>query len=486
MDVINADDTRMWREYCAIVQLPMQVFLDIQNTLLTEQMDLAAKADWFKPFSGGRSPKTVDEFRRDIPLHTWKDYISVLQPDAGNGTAGDVHCWVHTSWCHGSWKRVPWVRRFFDAQCRHIIASLMMSVARFEGDVRLNKNFRVLPVLPETPFASAWLATGVIQRDLVSSLLGSPGDEGDGLTMSQRIQAGLRRSLEPGVDCVIGMSSTLLLARREFERMVDATSFRQLLFGVGARAASRWAWAGMRRMANAKPWEPKLLLAPKSVITWGADTSFLTPTLEAHWGAPVFQFYASSEAGIIAMQDWRRQGLVPLPTSVFLEFLPAGAEPDNDATVLLDQLEDGGLYEPVVTSFYGMPFLRFRQGDLVRVVGRNEHDVPMFEVHSRADDIIDLGSIARIDRATLAEALEVVGIKDGQWTARKEYEGNRVLMSLYVESDPEHVKDLRGQLETALGKIDPHYREARYTLRYPLLKVVAVQGAEVASSMGSS
>jgi len=479
VDVINADEKRMWREYCAVVQLPIQMFLEIQNTLLSEQLDLMGKSDWFPPLVPGHMPKSVEEFRRNVPLRTWRDYMPILEPEIFDGLAEDLQCWVHTSWCRGSYKKVPWVRRFFDAQCRHIIAALMMSAARFEGDVRLNKNFRVLPVLPGTPFASAWLATGVIQRDIVDPLLALPVDGDEGTTMSERIQSGLRRSLEPGVDCVVGMSSTLLLARREFGRMVKKTNFRQLLFEVGTRAAMRWAWGNARHVGRGKTWEPKELLRPKSVITWGADTDFLTPTLEAQWGAPVFQLYASSEAGIIAMQDWRRKGLVPLPTSVFLEFLPEGAPPENDAPVLLDALKDGELYEPVITSFYGMPFLRMRQGDLLRVEGRNEHGVPLLRFHSRADDIIDLGSIARIDTDTLAEAMEIVGVGRDDWEAKKEYVGNNVVMSLYVNMEPENVNDLRSRIDTTLGKVDPHYREARYTLRYPLIRVLATKRSPV-------
>ena len=201
MDVINADEKRMWREYCAVVQLPMQMFLEIQNTLLSEQLDLMGKSDWFPPLVPGHMPKSVEEFRRSVPLRTWRDYTPLLESESVDGLAEDLQCWVHTSWCRGSYKKVPWVRRFFDAQCRHTIAALMMSAARFEGDVRLSKNFRVLPVLPGTPFASAWLATGVIQRDVVDPLLALPVDGDEGTSMSERIQSGLRRSLEPGVDC---------------------------------------------------------------------------------------------------------------------------------------------------------------------------------------------------------------------------------------------------------------------------------------------
>ncbi|MFQ5874374.1 MAG: hypothetical protein ACE5JL_11310, partial [Dehalococcoidia bacterium] len=189
MEFVNTDEHRMWREYCAVVQLPQQQFLDIQETLLSEQLELVAKSEWYRPFLGDSLPKNVGEFRRIVPLHQWRDYAPVLQPESLNGYATDLHCWVQTTWSHGSWKQVPWVRRFFDAQCRHTIAAIMMSVARYEGDVRLNDNFHVLPILPETPFASAWLATGVVQRDVVSSRLAPQVDDSQ-LPMSQRVQTG--------------------------------------------------------------------------------------------------------------------------------------------------------------------------------------------------------------------------------------------------------------------------------------------------------
>jgi hypothetical protein len=352
----------------------------------------------------------------------------------------------------------------------------MMSVARHDGDMRLNKNFQVLPILPETPFASAWLATGVIQRGVVGHDL-APSQKDSGLSMAKRIQAGLFRSMETGLDSIVGMASTLLMARREFERMVAGADFRRLLSEAGSRAALKWTAGAIRQFATRQTWEPKSMLAPKSVITWGADTGFLTPALEAQWGAPVFQLYASSEGGIMAMQDRRRNALIPLPTSVFLEFLPSGSPPDNEAPLLLDALEEGKLYEPVITSFYGMPFLRLRQGDLLQVTGRNQQGVPLFRFHSRADDIIDLGSIARIDRATLAEAMGMVGFKDGEWLAKKEYLDGRPLMGLHLNVAPDNLKELGRKVHRALGKVDPHYREAAYTLGYLPIQVSAMEMA---------
>ncbi len=473
MEFINADEKRTWREYCAVVELPIQQFMDIQNALLLEQLDVVANNRWFTQFVGTRPPRTIEEYRRVVPLHTWKSYVGALEPESLNGLGTDAHCLVQTSWTHGSWKKVPWVRRFFDAQCRHAIAAMMMSVARHQGDVRVNQDFRVLPVIPDAPFASAWLQTGVIERNVVSSRLAPRESDGD-LTMPQKIQAGLMRSLEPGVDSVIGMASSLLLARREFDKMMTNASFGRMLREAGPIAALKWAFKKLRP-GRSRPWEPKSLLAPKSIITWGADTARLAPALEDQWGAPVLQMYASSEAGIIAMQDWRRDGLIPLPASVFLEFLPDGIDGEGKSTVLINELEEGRLYEPVITSFYGMPFTRMRQGDLLRVIGHNEHGLQPLELHERADDIIDLGSIARIDTATLTEALEIVGFRERDWSASKEYEGDRPILHVHVNADPERVPELRRKIHRALGVVDPHYREACYTMGARLLRVTAAK-----------
>lgn len=476
MESINSDERRTWREFCSVVQAPMQQFLDIQTTLLSEQITQLAGGTWTSVFPSKRPFRSVEEFRRIAPVHQWRDYLSILQPETYNTGRSDVHCWIQTSWSHGSWKHVPWTQRFFNTQSRHVIASLILSVARADGEVRPSKNFRVLPFLPSTPFASAWLGREVADRGVVASYLDSEQNS-DHSSMPRRIQAGLRRSLRGGVDCVAGMASTLLMARNEFQRMSAHSSFRSFAVRNGLPSAMKRELLKLARHQNGRSLEPKDLLSPKSIITWGADTTILTPTLEAQWGAPVFQFYASSEAGIMAMQDWRRKNLIFLPTSVFLEFLPEGAPPKSDSLLLLDQLKDGQLYEPVITSFYGMPFLRLRQGDLLRVVGHNERGIPEFTFHARADDVIDLGSIARIDRPTLAEVLELVGVKEGAWHAGKEYVDGHPVLCLYVDADQEREAELQKQVHHVLGKVDPHYREARFTLGYPLLRVTAQRHA---------
>ena len=101
MEFINADEKRTWREYCAVVELPIQQFMDIQNALLLEQLDVVANNRWFTQFVGTRPPRTIEEYRRVVPLHTWKSYVGALEPESLNGLGTDAHCLVQTSWTHG-------------------------------------------------------------------------------------------------------------------------------------------------------------------------------------------------------------------------------------------------------------------------------------------------------------------------------------------------------------------------------------------------
>ena len=165
-----------------------------------------------------------------------------------------------------------------------------------------------------------------------------------------------------------------------------------------------------------------------------------------------------------------------------MEFLPLGAPEDASQLRLLDELEDGKVYELVPTSFYGMPFMRLRQGDLLQVTGRNEHGVPQFSFFRRGDSIIDLGSIARINEATLSAAMVMAGFGDSPWVARKEYINNRPILRVYAGGDEDTAKVLQGKLHRALGIVDHHYREATYTLGYTLMQVLPFAAAESTDS----
>ena len=69
----------------------------------------------------------------------------------------------------------------------------------------------------------------------------------------------------------------------------------------------------------------------------------------------------------MAVQSWSRKGMTFIPHSNFFEFVPETEwfKSKNDVfyeprTVLLSEVRPGERYELVITSFYGMPFIRYR------------------------------------------------------------------------------------------------------------------------------
>lgn len=165
-----------------------------------------------------------------------------------------------------------------------------------------------------------------------------------------------------------------------------------------------------------------------------------------------------------------------LPDSVFLEFLPHG-EPGaggDEGTVLINEVEDGKLYEPVITSFYGMPLFRYRQGDLVRIErsGRG-NKTPRMVFHGRADDVIDVYGIARLNGDTVSRALAAAGNGHDEWCLRKEYEKDKPVLKLYVElHDFNQAADLKHRFHRELMNADQHYREAVYTVALNPVRLV--------------
>jgi phenylacetate-coenzyme A ligase PaaK-like adenylate-forming protein len=102
----------------------------------------------------------------------------------------------------------------------------------------------------------------------------------------------------------------------------------------------------------------------------------------------------------------------------------------------MNELEPG-IYEFVFTNFYGGVLMRYRIGDLLEVISLEDDEtgirLPQFRFYSRADDLIDLGSMARFTETSIWKALDDSGVKYEDWTARKERVDGQVLLHLYVE-----------------------------------------------------
>ena len=228
---------------------------------------------------------------------------------------------------------------------------------------------------------------------------------------------------------------------------------------------------------------PKDLWPVKAIIGWGIDTGIYREQVRNAWGIYPYELHACTEAGIMGLQSWNKKDLTLIPTSNFYEFIPEEewlACRDNifaqPTTILLPEVEPGKRYELVITSFHGMPFVRYRLGHLVNVTSLEDSEanirLPQLTFESRADDLIDIAGFTRISEKTIAQALANANLHYEDWTIRKEVNNNDIALHLYIETNgncPTH--DIATTLQNELAHLDPGYRDLEQMMDIQPLKV---------------
>ena len=228
---------------------------------------------------------------------------------------------------------------------------------------------------------------------------------------------------------------------------------------------------------------PKDLWQPKAIITIGADTAVYKDDITYFWGREPYEIYGGTEAFPVSIQSWNKKWLTFVPDIVFLEFISEEERRKEEdepgyqpATVLLNEVEPDKNYELVMTQFYGMPLLRYRVGDIVRITALNDEEtgikLPQMLFKARADELINLAGLAMLDEKTIWQAITSTGIKYEDWTARKEFDQNKTYLRIFVEiKEDRKVEELEELIDAQLKKIDVDYKDLGNYLELQPVKV---------------
>lgn len=462
------DRETLWKRYCGFLELDLESFQQIQDRLLMEQLRLIAPTPLGRHFLGGRPPSNVREFRERVPLTIYDDYTPFFSEGDGFLPEG-VSFWAQTTHRGGTLKRIPYTQRAFQRLLHNLFSAFVLACATGKGDVRLSRGDRILFNLPPRPYLSGYVAFGIEEMGFFRGVL-SP-KESEKLEFSQRVEQDFQRALSTGFDILIALGSVLVKVGESFAHRSGRASARRY---IKSPAALLRLARGMlyRTLARRGELLPRDLWRPKGIIAWGMDTGIYQERIQRYWGLRPFQFYACTEAGIMAMQSWGKEAMTFLPYSVFLEFVEEGEwlrsrllPSHRPTTVLLHQLEPGKRYEVVITSFYGMPFMRYRIGHLIRVKGLRDRasgvQMPQIEFDARADELIDIGGFIRLDPQTVSLALQRVGLAVEDWVIYKQYIDGAPCIRLLLElkAGPDGERELEERLHEAIKALDPFYHD---------------------------
>jgi hypothetical protein len=476
----NDHSQETWRKYCGFFDLSLAEFMEIQEHMLLEEIELVSPSPLGKILMKGARPKSVEEFRQAVPLTTYDDYIPHIGNCQEEGLAEKPYCWVRTSGRGGLAKWIPLTQRAYKRIGMYGVMVFIMACAAKKGEVRIDRKTRFMQNLPPKPFYTGAAATATLD-ELPLQMLPSL-EQSEKMSFEDRIATGFKLALRGGVD-VLGSLTTVLI--KMGERLTDSSQGMKFSANMlHPMVMYRLIRAMLKAKAEKRKILPKDLWPLKGLICYGIDTKIYKEELKYYWGKEPLEVYGGTETGIVAIQSWRRQGMTFIPFFTFFEFIPEDEWVKNrenkdyqPSTVLLNQVEKGKRYELVISSFYGMPLLRYRVGDLIKITDLEDKEagiqIPQMEFDTRADGLIDIGGFIRLDEKTVWKAIANSGIKHEDWTIRKEYDKDEPVLRLYIELkedlDSDNVEErIHKELVTAYTD----YRDLEEMLEIKPLRVV--------------
>jgi hypothetical protein len=482
--VVKSEYDRVWRKYCGFLDLTLPQFMSIQESLLLQQLEKVARCPLGKRLIGSRTPTSIEEFRNLVPLTTYEDYLPELDPGDVPSLPEAPHVWASTSGAGGGCKRVPYTLEAYHRSLDNLMTAFILACSRQRGESALMEGDRVLYNVAPAPYLSGVLADGASEVFNLRPVV--PPDMHNSMDFREKITRGFETSLRTGVDIMVAMTSVLVKTGNEFDHMSRKSNVSRHLMHPGE--LFRLLRAFLRSKLENRGILPKDLWPVKALIGWGIDTSIYREQVYKYWGAYPYEFHACTEAGIIAVQNWTRRGMTFIPHSNFFEFIPEAEwlESRNDVfyeprTVLLPEVRAGERYELVITSFYGMPFVRYRLGHLIGITAREDKQaeiyLPQMVFEARADDLIDIAGFTRLSEKTVTQAIANAGIDYEDWTIRKEIREGKPTLHLYIElNNGFQMGDLAAALHGELMKTDPGYHDLAAMMEIRPLEVTALRG----------
>jgi hypothetical protein len=458
-----------WQMCCGYLKLDLEQFMSIQKSLLLGQIELLNRSVIGRKLMKGAIVRTVDDFRRQVPLTTYADYCPELSERQENTLPVKPVEWIHTSGKSGEYscKWVPMTQAYIQNISPLMYGIGLISSSKGWGDSsHMPPHLRIMYTVAPRPYMSGALANLI---SLQTPLTYYPSiEKAESLSFEDRVKLGFSEVLSSGLDYFFGLSLVLSSVGDKVSQSANQIDIRSYLSRPSALA--RLLRGSIKARLAGRSLLPRDLWQAKGIITSGLDSTVYKEKIKKYWGRYPLDIYACTEGGIIATQTWDYQGMTFIPNLNFLEFIPEDEhfkwQADRNyqpKTILMDEVKAGQPYEIVITNFHGGSLMRYRIGDMVRITSlKNDNlgiQIPQMEFERRADDLMDF-VVFRLTERTIWRAIQNTGIPYKDWVAYKQ-PGEPVL-NILLELDSDHHLDESG-LESVIYKQILHSELDSYT-----------------------
>jgi hypothetical protein len=479
-------NAELWRKCCGFIDLNMSQFMTIQHRLLLEQLELLNNCELGAKMMHGANPRTMEEFRKQVPVTTYRDYAPYLLEKREDTLPEKPIFWQWTSGRSGEYphKWVPVTQRIYDEIGDFMIALVLFASCEKRGDVVIEEHDKFIYGVAPPPYASGFYYRKFSELDIFDVL--PPIAEAEKMTFEERIQTGFKMALSEGMDIMGGLNSVLVTIG---ERLGQGT-------GMKASAAllkqPKMVLRMLRAIAKSKmarrPLLPKDIWTLKALAACGTDNAIYRDKIKYLWGRYPMDTYGSSESNLLATQTWDYETMTFLPQMNLLEFMPEKEWNKwfMDSTyrpelLLLDEVQPGETYAMVVTSFMGGAFIRYFLGDSITIQSlRNEKcdiSLPQMTFDTRIDGIIDIAGFTRLTEKVVWQALENSTLAYQEWSIRKEPGKENPVLHLYIEFKPgkeQTEEQVATVMHQQLRSLDKDYANLEAMLSLKPLKVTVL------------
>ena len=100
--MVRAENDPDWLKHCGFLDLTMEQFMAIQETLLLQQLERVAGSPQSRKIMGTSVPGSVNEFRRQVPLTSYRDYLPEFESGLEDALPEKPYTWAHTSGASGT------------------------------------------------------------------------------------------------------------------------------------------------------------------------------------------------------------------------------------------------------------------------------------------------------------------------------------------------------------------------------------------------
>jgi len=375
--------------------------------------------------------KKIEKLEKTVPREKgelWWDYYNRISkqvvPMLEGWLADEFSLCAKTTGTTGKNKWIVHGKEFWQNSATDMGTAVIFSASDKWGETRMEKGDTCLHLMAPVPYVSGY-GFIALQEDFE---VFPPPEVVDNISdMRKKIWIALK-AIKSGkkVDWVGGIASSLYLACKYFTEpeKLFRDYYQSLNYGL-AKLVSLLIWIRYK-FGGKKYQKTKEIMPLKGLAIAGLDTKLYREMFKYEFEMEPLNVYAATELGIVMLgRPDRKSDLMPNLRGRYLEFLTESGE-----IKAIDNLKEGEVYEIVGTPF-GSMLMRYKMGDLVRVIDFRNDGEPVFSFESRKSTLIDIYGYFRISEATAIAALERAGLRNtDKWTITKITEPNEQLLLL--------------------------------------------------------